>query len=145
MRRDLVIKWHLPHPPEKVWECITNPELLSQWLMKNDFKPIVGHRFNFHTKPIPKMGFDGIVYCEVLEIIPSQKLVYTWKGGPRPGVISLDTLLTWTLSPDAGGTLLVLEHTGFKGWKNYITSIFMEAGWKKHVTRRFISILNEMK
>jgi uncharacterized protein YndB with AHSA1/START domain len=145
MQRDLVIKWQLPHSPEKVWECITNPELLSQWLMKNDFKPIVGHRFNFHTKPIPKMGFDGIVYCEVLEIIPNQKLVYTWKGGPRPGIIGLDTLLIWTLTPDAGGTRLVLEHTGFKGLKNYITSIFMETGWKKHITRRFISMLSEMK
>ena len=69
MQRDLVIKWHFPHPAEKVWECLTTPELLSQWLMKNDFKPVVGHKFNFFTKPIPKMGFDGIVYCEVIEIV----------------------------------------------------------------------------
>jgi uncharacterized protein YndB with AHSA1/START domain len=145
MQRDLVIKWHFPHPPEKVWECLITPELVSQWLMKNDFQPVVGHKFNFHTKPIPKMGFDGIVYCEVLEIVPYKKLVYSWRGGPAPGIIGLDTLLTWTLAPDGDGTKMVLEHTGFKGWKNYIASIFMENGWKKNVARRFDKILNEMK
>ena|ERR1700722_6166613 len=141
MQRDLVIKWFFPHPAEKVWECLTTPELISQWLMKNDFKPIVGHKFQFHTRPIPKMGFDGIVYCEVLEIIPDKKLVYTWQGGPKPGVIRLDTVLTWTLTPGAEGTTLLLEHTGFKGLQNYLTSIFLERGWKKNVARRFIKIL----
>jgi uncharacterized protein YndB with AHSA1/START domain len=145
MQRDLVIKWYFPHPPEKVWECLTDPELVSQWLMKNDFLPIVGHKFQFHSRPLPKMGWDGIVYCEVLEVVPHKKLVYTWKGGPRPGVISLDTLLTWTLSSENGGTKMVLEHSGFKGWKNYLSSIFMERGWKKGITRRFVKILAEMK
>ena len=141
MQRDLVIKWFFPHPAEKVWECLTTPELISQWLMKNDFKPIVGHKFRFHTRPIPKMGFDGIVYCEVLKIVTNKKLVYTWQGGPKPGVIRLDTVLTWTLTPGAEGTTLLLEHTGFKGLQNYLTSIFLERGWKKNVARRFIKIL----
>ncbi|HZY36968.1 MAG TPA: SRPBCC domain-containing protein [Mucilaginibacter sp.] len=145
MQRDLVIKWFFPHPPEKVWECLTDSELVGQWLMKNDFKPLAGHKFNFFTRPIPKMGFDGIVYCEVIEIIPNKKLVYTWQGGPKPGVIRLDTLLTWTLSPDANGTILLLEHTGFKGLQNYLTSIILERGWKKNVARRFEQILGEMK
>ncbi len=145
MQRDLVIKWHFPHPPEKVWECLTNPAMISQWLMKNDFKPVVGHKFNFHTKAIPKMSFDGIVYCEVLELIPNKKLVYTWRGGPEPGVIGLDTVLTWTLSPDGDGTRMVLEHSGFKGFKNYIASIFMEQGWKKKVLRRLETTVNNMK
>jgi len=145
MQRDLVIKWHFPHPAEKVWECLTTPELISQWLMKNDFKPVVGHKFNFHTKPIPKMGFDGIVYCEVTEIVPGKKLVYTWKGGSAPDNLSLDTILTWTLTPQEDGTELLLEHKGFKGFKNYITSIFMGSGWRKHIPRRMAQVLNEMK
>lgn len=91
------------------------------------------------------MGWDGIVYCEVLEVIPNQKLVYTWKGGPRPGVIGLDTLLTWTLTAEDGGTRMVLEHSGFKGFKNIISSIFMESGWKKGITRRLNELLNEMQ
>lgn len=145
MQKDIVIKWHLPHSAEKVWNCLTTPELIEQWLMKNNFQPVVGHRFNFHTKPIPKMGFDGIVYCEVMEVVPFKRLVYTWKGGASPDNLSLDTILIWTLTPREGGTDLLLEHKGFKGFKNYITSIFMGSGWRKHISRRLISILNEMK
>jgi uncharacterized protein YndB with AHSA1/START domain len=143
MQRDLNIKWFMPHPPEKVWECLVTPELLNQWFMNNDFKPIVGHHFQFHSKPLPKMNWDGIVYCEVLEVIPDKKLVYTWKGGPRPGVIGLDTILIWTLEPKNGGTEMVLEHKGFKGWKNYLASIFMEKGWKK-IAKRFVKRFNEL-
>jgi uncharacterized protein YndB with AHSA1/START domain len=142
MQRDLKIEWFFPHPPGDVWECLTNPEMVGQWLMKNDFKPVVGHRFNFYTKPMPKMRFDGIVYCEVLEIIPEEKLVYTWKGGPAPGIVELDTLLVWTLIPAANGTTLVLEHKGFRGFKNMIASIFMNNGWRKGIARRFRTVLN---
>lgn len=142
MQRDLVVKWFFNHPPEKVWECLADPELVNQWLMKNDFLPVVGHKFQFHSKPLPKMGWDGIVYCEVLEVIPNEKLAYTWKGGPKPGVINLDTILVWTLTPENGGTRLVLEHKGFKGWKNIVASIFMENGWKKGIPRRFGQILD---
>jgi len=145
MQRDLVIKWYFAHPAEKVWRYLTDADLVSQWLMKNDFKPVVGHKFQFHSKPLPKMGWDGIVYCEVLEIIPHQKLVYNWKGGPRPGVIELDTVLTWTLSADGDGTRLVLEHSGFKGFKNMISSLFMERGWKKGIPRRLAKLLNDTK
>ncbi|HEY9196269.1 MAG TPA: SRPBCC domain-containing protein [Mucilaginibacter sp.] len=145
MQRDLTIKWYFPHPVEKVWECLTTADLLSQWLMQNDFKPVVGHKFQFHSRPLPKMNWDGIVYCEVLEIVPHQKLVYTWRGGPEPGITNLDTLLTWTLSPDGDGTRLVLEHSGFKGFKNMIASMFMERGWKKGIPRRMGEILNQMK
>ncbi|GAA4086300.1 SRPBCC domain-containing protein [Mucilaginibacter panaciglaebae] len=142
MERDITVKWFFTHSPEKVWECLTDPELIGLWLMKNDFKPVIGHRFNFHTKPIPKMGFDGIVYCEVLDIVPAKKLVYTWKGGPRPGVIKLDTLLIWTLNAKNGGTEVLLEHKGFKGFGNYLASIFMGSGWKKGITRAFERVLN---
>lgn len=113
--------------------------------MKNDFRPVVGHKFNFYTRPIPQMNFDGIVYCEVLEIVPQQKLVYTWKGGPEPGVIGLDTTLTWTLIVREDGTEVILEHKGFKGFKNLVASVFMESGWKKRIPRRLAEILNEMK
>jgi uncharacterized protein YndB with AHSA1/START domain len=142
IQRDIRIKWFFAHPPEKVWAYLTEPELLGEWLMKNDFKPVVGHRFNFYTTPIPNMKFDGIVYCEVLEIIPMQKLIYTWRGGPAPGVVTLDTLLTWTIQTKAGGTEVLLQQTGFKGFSNYIASIFMGSGWKGKIFKRLETLLN---
>lgn len=121
----------ISQPPEMVWDYLTNPELLANWLMPNDFKPIVGHKFQFVAKPKLKFGFDGTIYCEVLEIVPFRKLVYSWKGGLSKENPSLDSTVTWTLTPVNNGTVLTLEHTGFKGLKNYLTYIIMSNGWAK--------------
>jgi len=142
IQRDIRIKWFFAHPPEKVWAGLTDPEMLSQWLMQNNFKPVVGHHFIFRTKPMPKRKFDGMIYCEVLEVIPFKKLVYTWRGGPEPGVITLDTTVTWTLQAKTGGTELLLEQTGFKGFGNFVASVFMDIGWKKKILKRFEELLN---
>jgi uncharacterized protein YndB with AHSA1/START domain len=34
-------QFFFPHPPQAVWDYLTKPELMEQWLMKNDFQPIV--------------------------------------------------------------------------------------------------------
>lgn len=134
MTRDIHHTWFLPHSPDKVWQYLTEPQLLAQWLMENDFKPIVGHSFQFRTKPIVKFGFDGIVNCEVLEVVPKKRLSYTWKGGSG-GKVSLDSKVTWTLTPKDDGTELLLAHTGFKGLKNFFASIVMQSGWSKIANR----------
>nr|BFE87558.1 hypothetical protein GCM10020093_101590 [Planobispora longispora] len=70
----------LPHPPAKVWRALTDSDLLARWLMPNDFKPVVGHRFTFATQPVPRVGFDGIIRCEVLEIDDGRLLRIGWAG-----------------------------------------------------------------
>jgi uncharacterized protein YndB with AHSA1/START domain len=145
MQRDIRQVWFFEHSPETVWEFLTTSELLAQWLMENDFKPIPGHQFKFITKPKFNFGFDGIVYCEVVEITPLKKLSYTWKGGPGKGVIKLDSLVTWTLTPKNNGTELLLEHTGFKGIKNYVSYLVMDKGWKYKIKKRFQELLIQLK
>jgi uncharacterized protein YndB with AHSA1/START domain len=142
MERNIIISWYFLQAPARVWDCLTQPELLNQWFMKNDFKAEVGHQFTFTNKPKVAFGWDGIVYSEVLEVVPQQKLVYTWKAGPQPGVITMDTTLTWTLTPQGEGTLLKLEHKGFKGMKNYMSSFIMEKGWKINIGKKFQKLLN---
>ncbi|HMS70512.1 MAG TPA: SRPBCC domain-containing protein [Saprospiraceae bacterium] len=119
------------HPPEVIWIYLTDPDLLAQWLMPSDFKAEVGHHFMFKTKPMKKLGFDGLIYCQVLEVIPNEKLVYSWKGGMSKENPSLDSMVVWTLSPTPNGSKLLLEHRGFKGIKNYLSYFIMNMGWKK--------------
>ena len=142
MQKEIRHQFTFSHSPEKVWDFLTDPELLAQWLMPNDFKPIVGHKFQFGAKPKFPLGFDGRIYCEVLEIVPYKKLVYTWTGGMSTENPSLDSVVTWTLTPTGKGTVLTLEHTGFKG-KNYLAYIIMNKGWVK-IGKRLNSQMNAL-
>jgi uncharacterized protein YndB with AHSA1/START domain len=58
--RSVVVEREIPHPPEKLWRALTQPHLIQEWLMKNDFKPTVGHRFNLRG------DWGGVLDCEVL-------------------------------------------------------------------------------
>ncbi len=49
--RTLVVERVFPHPPEKLWRALTESPLLAQWMMKNDFAPVVGRKFQFHAQP----------------------------------------------------------------------------------------------
>lgn len=114
-----------PHPPERVWRALTDPTLLATWLMETEgFAPVVGCRFRFRTKPAP--GFDGIVHCEVLAADAPRRLAYTWGSGKmreRP------TTVTWTLRAEPTGTVLILEHTGFRGLSGYLLRSMLGSGW----------------
>ncbi len=122
--RSVVIEKVFPHPPEKVWRALTENPLIAQWLMKNDFEPVVGRKFQFRFDPVP--NWDGVIDCEVLIIEPQNRLSYTWSS------LGLDSVVLWTLTPAEGGTHLRMEHSGFRpdqqaayqganyGWQNFI-------------------------
>ena len=74
--RSVVIEKELPHPPAKVWRALTQGALIKEWLMDNDFQPIVGHKFNFRATPVP--NWNGVIDCEVLVVEPDKKLSYSW-------------------------------------------------------------------
>lgn len=113
MKKDIRHQMSFPHPPEVVWEYLTRSDLMELWLMKNNFRPVVGADFQFRTNPIPSLDFDGICYCKVLEIVPFERLSYAWQTGPGNEAITLDSVVTWRLQPTAAGTDLLLEHSGF--------------------------------
>jgi uncharacterized protein YndB with AHSA1/START domain len=125
MKRDLHFEMVYEQAPEQVWAALTNSDALATWLMPNNFKPQVGHRFQFRTKPAP--GFDGIVHCEVLEVVPPERLVYTWVGG------GVDTRLIWTLTALPEGTRLRLDHVGFSGLRGLLVSSILGKGWRSKI------------
>jgi uncharacterized protein YndB with AHSA1/START domain len=109
--------------------------------MPNNFEPTLGHEFQFTVKPIPSLNLDGIFHCEVLELVPFQKLVYTWKGGPGDGIFSLDTVVEWTLEKHGKGTKLFLKQSGFNE-SNLSIFTSMTDGWSKLIPK-MMDLLNE--
>lgn len=103
--RTLVVERVMPHPPEKIWRALTQGPLIEEWLMKNDFQAVVGHKFNLRSEPMPQ--WNGVIDCEVLAIEPNKRLAYSW------GALGLASVVTFTLTPDKGGTLLRMEQSGF--------------------------------
>ncbi|MEW2353359.1 SRPBCC domain-containing protein [Spirillospora sp. NPDC029432] len=138
-RTSIEVEEFLPHPPAKVWRALTDPDLLARWLMPNDFKPVVGHRFTMTTKPMPHLGFDGIIPCEVLELDRERLMRISWQGG------TLDTTVTWRLAAEGRGTRLFIEHAGFDLDDPVQAAAFqgMSSGWRTGVLRSLLRALDE--
>jgi uncharacterized protein YndB with AHSA1/START domain len=125
--RTLVIEREMPHSPEKIWRALTQGPLIQEWLMDNDFEPVVGHKFQFRTTPVPQ--WNGVIDSRVLVVEPNKKLSYSW------GTLGLESVVSWTLVATAGGTLLRLEQSGFGpdqdaaykgatyGWKRFMGNL----------------------
>ena len=105
--RSVVVERDMPHPPEKIWRALTQPHLIEAWLMQNDFKPVMDHRFNFRAD-------WGAVDCQVLEVEPNKKLSYTWNSVSDNAAFNLKSVVTWTLNPTSTGTQLRMEQSGFR-------------------------------
>jgi len=119
----LVIEKEFAHSPEKLWRALTQPHLIKEWLMENNFEPKIGHDFQLRMQT-PQ--WNGVIDCKVLTIEPQKKLSYDWSA------MGLDTVVTFTLTPTKNGVQLRVEQSGFKaeharnfqgakfGWQNFL-------------------------
>lgn len=116
---------------EAVFETLIKPEQLERWIAsKATIEPIVGGRYDF--------GWNGVGPEKILELIPNEKLAYSW---PEDGE---ETVVTWTLEESGGKTRLTLVQSGFAptkptgglnaGWLNFVSWIKSMVeygpGWK---------------
>jgi len=127
--RSVVVEREFPHPPEKLWRALTQPHLIEEWLMKHNFKPVVGHSFNLRGK------WGGVLDCEVLAVQPHKTLSYTWDFKHEDAAYNLRSVVTFTLTPTSTGTHLLVEQSGFgpdqkqayggahAGWKQFFTKL----------------------
>ena len=122
--RTLVIEREMSHPPEKIWRALTEGPLIEEWLMTNDFQPVVGHRFSFRATPVK--NWNGVIECEVLVVEPHARLVYSWSA------LGLESAVTWTLTPTESGTHVRMEQSGFPSEEgaNYKGAKY---GWNKFI------------
>ena len=144
--QDIVVEEVLPHAPETIWKALTTGEMIGRWLMSpTGFEPVKGKHFTFQTTPAG--AWDGIIHCQVLEVMPNERFAYAWKGGHEGNVgygSPLDTVVTWTLSRVENGTRLRLVHSGFVLPKNDTAFKSMSEGWTK-VVRNLDTIAAEQE
>ena len=123
----VVVEREVAFPPEKIWRALTQPHLIEEWLMQNDFIPAVGHRFNLRRSPRPDTNI--VIDCQVMAIEPNRTLSYTWQA------YGLESVATWTLTPTSTGTHLRMEQSGFRpdqrqayggargGWQQFFANL----------------------
>jgi len=122
--RSVVVEREFPHPPEKLWRALTQPHLIEEWLMKNDFAATVGHRFNLRGE------WGGVLDCEVLTVEPNRTLAYRWDFDSDNPDFSLKSVVTFTLTPIGAGTHLRMEQEGFRPSQKQAYG-GAHAGWKQ--------------
>lgn len=138
----IVIEETFPHAPAVLWQALTRSDLIGRWLMPAaGFEAVIGKRFTFQTRPAG--DWDGTIRCEVTEVAPCQRLSFSWSGGHEDNLgygSKLATLVTFTLTPIAGGTRLQLIHSGFLLPRNEVAYRNMSEGWKV-VTQRLEQVV----
>ena len=127
--RSVIVERDIAFPPEKLWRALTQPHLIEEWLMKNDFKPDIGHRFNLRGE------WGGVLDCKVLAVEPNKTLSYTWDHAHADAAYNLRSVVTFTLTPTSTGTHLRMEQTGFRsdqpqafngakfGWQKFLENL----------------------
>lgn len=125
--RSVVIEKTFPHSPEKLWQAMTDPKLLAEWLLPNNFGPQVGQEFQFRNEPVG--GWDGVVDCKILVFDAPHRLAYSWRA------LGLESIVQFTLTPTESGTHVRMEHSGFRadqqaayqgarfGWQRFIGTL----------------------
>ncbi len=136
--QQIVVDDIFPHAPETIWKTLTDGALMGRWLgmTPTGFEAVKGTRFSYQTTAAG--AWDGVIHCEVLEVIPNQRLVYSWKGGHQANAgygSPLETVVTFSLSRTENGTRLRLVHSGFVLPTNETAFTNMGGGWKKVVPR----------
>ena len=124
--------------PEKVWAAWTDPEKLIAWFCTAKAKPgsfraeldvRVGglYRISFDMEDSGEYSEVGGVYREV---VPNEKLVFTWAWHSTP---ERESLVTVSIKPDGAGSLMIFTHEQFfdetardnhaKGWNELFTQL----------------------
>jgi uncharacterized protein YndB with AHSA1/START domain len=126
--RSVIVEREIAHPPEKIWRALTQPHLIAEWLMRNDFVPVVGHRFTLHGE------WGGNLDCEVLIIEPNSVLSYRWNFAHDDPAFDLRSVVTFTLTPRGRGTHLRMEQVGFRPDQKQAYG-GAKAGWRQFLER----------
>lgn len=127
-RRTVVVERDMSFPPERLWRALTQPHLITEWLMNNDFDLAVGHRFKLRGE------WGGVLDCKVLVVEPQRTLSYEWNFAHDDPAYALESVVTFTLTPTSKGTRLRMEQAGFRP-EQKLAFGGAKAGWAENLAK----------
>jgi uncharacterized protein YndB with AHSA1/START domain len=108
MKEPFIIERTFNAPIEKVWEAISNKEMMKLWYFDlAEFKPVTGFEFQFYGGT-PENQYLHL--CKITEVIPGKKLSYSWRYDGYEG----NSLVTFELFEEGDKTRLKLTHAGLE-------------------------------
>lgn len=115
VKPSLTIKRRFNAPPAKVFAAWTDPEKVKRWMgpgevvvlsAANDARTGGRYRWLMKTPSGEEHDVSGVYR----EVVPNEKLVFTWAWKSTP---ERESLVTLTFKSDGTGTLLTLLHEQF--------------------------------
>ena len=155
VRQVLRVEEFLPYTKEHVSQVLTDPDLISRWLMPNDFKLETGYRFAIDSDPIRQCGLGGTGYCEVLAFDEGRMLRIAWRAA-NENMSGLDSTVTFTVASEGVGTRLLIEHdglhpcpyvitghgSGHRSWTRRVGEVSATVDAWRAAIRRVLEVLN---
>ena len=147
MTRSFELEVDYAHPVAAVWRALTDPERMGLWIMnfdqtpdemRTDFRPAVGARYRMDARS--GRGWRGYVVGEVVEVVPNERLVYTWAHSEFQD--AHPARVEFTLAPSAKGTRLRMVQTGFPGLRGWFVRAGARLGWGKMLREGLPAVLD---
>ncbi len=120
-------------PVSVIWKALTDKNEMKKWYFDlEEFKPEVGFKFSFLAGKDCDNQFLHL--CEVTEVIPEQKLTYSWAYDGYPGL----SHVTFELTPEAGKTHFKLTHLGLETFPQTeaLAISNFRAGWSSFINNK---------
>jgi uncharacterized protein YndB with AHSA1/START domain len=101
----LVLRAEVSTDPAATWSALTDPAIVEQWFTHATPVGAVGDPYELD------FGDGDVMRGAILEVVPGDRLVYSWGwGDTAPGA---RTRVTWTIAVSQDGTLVTLTHDGW--------------------------------
>ena len=132
---EIVVEQRIAAPPSVVYRYLTESDQWKMWQgVDANLEARVGGIFSI------LMGNGMNARGQFVELVPDERVVFTWGWVDRPGIPPGSTTVEITLNADGEGTLLVLTHRSVadveapmqhKGWSHYLPRLAQAASGRE--------------
>lgn len=140
---DIVVSQHYRKTTSRVWQAITKLEEMKQWFFENipDFKPQVGFKIRFS---VSTPNHDFIHEWEILEVVPEEKISYSWCYEGFKGY----STVTFSLAEKNNGCELTVQCKGIESFPQNMEEFKPQScrqGWEYFIQEQLTNYLNKAK